>query len=596
MLYQPFRNIIIDFQLKFYKKYIFLICMLFSGANLFSQTPTIKLAPGIKESNTVTTARQFISGVTCKTCAVTINDTPVKVYSTGTFALEVSLKPGANVFRVRASVNNKSEEKIINYQLEFPAKPLPVSTPGIESIKTFPEGNLVLQPGDKIYFEVKAYPGGVMKVHGIPLYELPVGNGVSIPGIYKGVYVVQHDDAISGRLTVTLTLENGEVITKQTVNTFSKLTSYGSDVLITKSRFAHLKFGWGDDRLGGAKIGYLDSLIPLKIISKQGNDYKVELAPGKSAFIETEYVDLLPRGTTLPPVLTNKITVNGNATHDFVRMYLDRRLPYETRQLVNPAIIEVDLYGAVNNTNWITQLPSTLAINQVEYVQVSDEIFRIRIHLNKQQHWGHAIYYEGNNLVIRVKQQPKSLLLKDLVIGVDAGHGGSNPGAQSLTGLVEKNLTLDIALRLKAELEKEGAKVIMTRTTERYFDNRQRILFYRDSTPDLLVSIHFNGALDPINAGGTMMFYRYPGFKDLNLSIYKRMQELGLKPSGITSSFNFMLNSPIEYPNALVEALFLSNLADEEMIINEAFRQQMAGKIRDGIKDFLDLIRESDKE
>lgn len=564
---------------------------------LFGQvTPTIKFGGGLKEYNTVSTARQFIVGITCKECTVTINDLPVKVYTTGTFGYEVSLQPGANSFVVKSSSGNKSVERKVNFQLEFAPAPQPVSTPGIESIKTFPEGDLILQPGDKIYFEVKAFSGGLVKIADIPLYELPVGQGANIPGIYKGTYTVQQNDSLSGTLTATLTLEDGKIFTKQTTNKFGVISSYASDVVMTNSRLAHLKFGWGTDRLGGAKIGYIDSLIPLKILSKQGIDYKVELAPGKSAYIESEYVSLLPRGTTLPPVLTSKITVSGNTKHDFVKMNLSRKLPYESRQLLNPSIIEVDLYGAVNNTNWITQLPSATEISQVEYVQVSDEIFRIRIHLKHKQHWGHTIYYEDNNLVIRVKQQLKSLQLKDLVIAVDAGHGGSNTGTQGLTGIIEKNLTLDIALKLKSALELEGAKVIMTRTTERFFDNRQRILFYRDSTPDLLISIHFNGALDPINAGGTMMFYRYPGFKSLNESIYKRMQELGLKPSGITSSFNFMLNSPTEYPNALVEALFLSNLAEEEMIINEAFRHNMSDKILLGIKDFLDMIKEQEEK
>ena len=65
------------------------------------------------------------------------------------------------------------------------------------------------------------------------------------------------------------------------------------------------------------------------------------------------------------------------------------------------------------------------------------------------------------------------------------------------------------------------------------------------------------------------------------------MLELGLKEYGNTGSFNFMLNSPIEYPNALVEGLFLSNPEEEMKILDEAFQQQIADKIVLGIKDFL---------
>ena len=137
-------------------------------------------------------------------------------------------------------------------------------------------------------------------------------------------------------------------------------------------------------------------------------------------------------------------------------------------------------------------------------------------------------------------------------------------------------------------MQKEGAKVIMTRTTEKFFDNKERILFYRDSTPDLLVSLHLNSAADPIRVGGTSTYYRYIGFRNLSLDIYKQMLQLGLKEYGNTGSFNFMLNSPTEYPNALVEMLFLSNPEEEMKILDENFQQQVADKIVAGIKDFLE--------
>ena len=65
------------------------------------------------------------------------------------------------------------------------------------------------------------------------------------------------------------------------------------------------------------------------------------------------------------------------------------------------------------------------------------------------------------------------------------------------------------------------------------------------------------------------------------------MLELGLKEYGNTGSFNFMLNSPTEYPNALIETLFLSNPAEEAKALDENFQQQMVDKMVLGLKDFL---------
>jgi N-acetylmuramoyl-L-alanine amidase len=421
-----------------------------------------------------------------------------------------------------------------------------------------------------------------------PLYELPLSNKNSMPGIYQGNYEVKVSDSFSLiKIPVTITDSSGESITKVTSANFSILTSSSPDIAITKGRLAHLEYGLGDDRLGGAKIGYLDSNIILKIIGKVGTHYKVALTKTRTAYIPDDLVEWLPKGTFSPSSLTDKWKVYGDENYDYVKLGMFERLPYQSFQLVNPSKIVVDVYGATNNTNWITQMETLKEIKNIYYEQKEDELFRITIELKHAQHWGHQIYYTGNSLMIKVKHQPENLSLKNLTIAVDAGHGGTNMGAVGPTGVSEKELTLAVSLRLQKTLEAEGARVIMTREKEQFFDNKERILFYRDSMPDLLISFHLNSSEDPIRVGGTSTYYRYVGFRNLSESIYKRMLELGLKEYGNTGSFNFMLNSPIEYPNALVEGLFLSNPEEEMKILDPLFQQQAVDKIVAGIKDFL---------
>jgi N-acetylmuramoyl-L-alanine amidase len=359
------------------------------------------------------------------------------------------------------------------------------------------------------------------------------------------------------------------------------------NIAITKGRLAHLLYGLGEDRLGGAKIGYLDSMVQLQIVGKVGSKYKVQLSKYRTAYIDDDAVEFLPKGSFTPESLTGSWRVYGDSLYDYINLGLSTRLPYQSFQLINPSKIVVDVFGATNNTNWITQFENTREIKNVYYEQVEEGVFRITAELKHAQHWGHQIYYQGNNLVIKIKQQPALLDLKHLTIAVDAGHGGTNTGAGGPTGASEKMLTLALSLKLQQALEKEGATVIMTRTTEQFVDNKERILFYRDSLPDLLISIHLNSSADPIRVGGTGTFYRYIGFRNLSRAIYQRMLELGLKEYGNTGSFNFMLNSPTEYPNALVETLFLSNPEEEMKVLDEGFQQQIANKIVQGIKDFL---------
>lgn len=575
-------------------KFLLIILSILTTATVFSQSadkPFIKLVEPTNEQNNVRAARQFVVGSTCKSCGLSINDQPVKVYATGAFAIELNLKPGDTALNLVAFVPpDKTSVKRITYNYTLPPPPDTVKTLEIASIETFPEGNLFVQAGDRIKFKVKALTGCKVTANGnIPLYEMPNNK---MPGIYQGEYVVKEtDNFLVSKIPVSITDSAGKTVTKETKTWVSMFGPMAPDIAVTKGRLAYLLFGLGDDRLGGAKIGYLDSNVVLKVVGKVGNKYKVQLSKYRTAFIEEELVEFLPKGSFTPESLTGRWTVNGDDKYDYVQLGLSARLPYQSFQLVEPSKIVVDVFGATNNTNWITQLENTKEIKNVSYEQLEDEVFRISIELKHAQHWGHTIYYRGNVLTVRIKRQPQNLALNNMTIAVDAGHGGTNVGAGGPTGSSEKMLTLAVSLKLQKALEAAGAKVIMTRTTERTVDNKERILFYRDSMPDLLISIHLNSAADPIRVTGTSTFYRHAGFRNLSNFIYKRMLELGLNEHGNNSSFNFMLNSPIEYPNALVETLFISNPEDEMKILDEKFQQQIADKVVTGIKDFLESCK-----
>lgn len=575
-------------------RYLIIALLSFLNKATFAQPadkPFIKLTQPLKEKNAVNASRQFIIGSVCKTCNLTVNGNSVKVYATGGFAYEVNLQPGDTLFNMVALASgNKAVTKQLSYRYNLPAPPDTVKALNIVKIETFPEGNLMLQPGDNIKFRIKGLTGCNVTVNkNIPLFELPAG----MPGIYQGEYTIKETDSLLlKKLPVTITDKKGNSVTKETANTFSLFSPLNPSVAVTKGRLAHLLFGLGEDRLGGAKIGYIDSMVQMHIIGKVDSKYKVQLSKYRTAYIDDNAVQFLPQGNFTPASLTGSVRAYGDSLFDYVTVSLNTKLPYQSQQLINPSKIVVDVFGATSNTNWITQLENVKEIKNVFYEQVEDEVYRITIELNHAQHWGHQIYYKGNTLVIKVKRQPADLSLNKLIIAVDAGHGGSNTGAGGPTGSSEKMMALAVALKLQKALEKEGVKVIMTRTTDKLVENLQRVLFYRDSTPDLLISIHLNSAADPIRASGTSTFYRYIGFKNLSHHIYKRMLETGLKEYGNIGSFNFMLNSPTEYPNALVETLFISNPEDEMKILDENFQQLMAEKIVQGVKDFLQGCKE----
>jgi N-acetylmuramoyl-L-alanine amidase len=358
----------------------------------------------------------------------------------------------------------------------------------------------------------------------------------------------------------------------------------------TTGRMPYLEYGLGDDRLGGAKMTYLDSDIVVKVVDSVKDDYKIRLSNNhygwlaKSSFKADTSVHLQPY------YLTGSWKVYGDEKYDYVTVSLDERLPYRSLQEIDPARIVVDVFGATSNTNWITQLSTAKEIKNVYYEQIDDDVFRVIIEL-KHQHWGYFISYNNKSLVIRVKRQPVKLRPQDLFVAIDAGHGGSNSGAGGVTSnIIEKEYTLKIAKEVEKYFKTKKVRTFMTRTEDIDLSMVDRALMLREQDPDILVSIHLNSAASD-TVKGVSTYYRYIGFRPLSQSILKKMTELKLNEWGNVGAFNFSLSGPTEYPNCLLEVAFLSNKEDEKKILNPKFHKQVAQKIYEGIDDWLKKIK-----
>jgi len=369
-----------------------------------------------------------------------------------------------------------------------------------------------------------------------------------------------------------------------------KLQAQNSFAGRTTGQLPFLEYGLGDDRLGGAKMTYLDSNILVKVVDSVGSDYKVELSKNHFAYLSKQ--SFKQDTTKLQQYyLTSSWRVWGDEKYDYVSIGLTEKLPYRSIQQIDPAKIVVDIFGATSNTNWITQLKTVKEIKNVWYEQIEDDVFRIYIELKHQQHWGYFIYYNKNALQIRVKRQPSSLKPKNLLVAIDAGHGGSNSGATGVTSNVnEKEYTLKIAQQVEKYLKHKGVKVFMTREEDKDLSMIDRTLMLRQQDPNILISIHLNSAGNE-NVKGVSTYYRYIGFRSLSQKILNRMLQLGLDNYGNVGAFNFSLSGPTEYPNCLVETAFLSNKEDEQKILNPKFHKAVAKEIYKGIKDWLRSVK-----
>jgi len=370
------------------------------------------------------------------------------------------------------------------------------------------------------------------------------------------------------------------------INATAQVATY--QMVRTKGAIAYLEYGLGDDRLGGAKMGYLESNVVLKVVDSIHSDYKVQLSKNHFAYLPKSSViaavDIVPK----PYYLSSSIKVYGDDKHDYVVINLDEKLPYKSQQVIQPAGLWIDIYGATSNTNWITQLSTVKEITQTWTEQIEDDVLRVHIRLKNNEHWGHAIYYDSisRKMYVRVKREP----VKDIrkwKIAIDAGHGGTNVGAAGVTSKrYEKEYALLIAKEFQSALRLAGVKnVVMVRDKDTTLSMEERTVMLRKEDPDLLISIHLNSSsIDTIK--GTSTFYRHIGFRNVSKHILQQMLTLGLKEYGNVGNFNFALSGPTEFQNCLVEVAFLSNNEDEKKIMNAAFRKSVANKILEGIRSY----------
>ena len=565
-------------------KYHLIIAFLILGNALHAQ-PELRLVSG--QRDTVNNAQHFFRGMTTPGSRLSVNGVFFPVYNTGAFAAEVRLTEGTN--RVRFVVSHSGNETTNELNIFYKPREAPKVTSRfeIEQAELIPNLSMV-SPGDVLKVKIKTLPGcKVSWLNGNLLDELSIDEADGMAGIYTGQYVVKENDALLS-LPIMVTVKNGEQsISKEIAESITVINPSAPLYVRTKGVRPYLNYGLGQDRLGGSKISHISAGIDMKVLCKADGLYKVQLSKWRSAWIpESEVEEPVVRRLFKPDALTSSWNVYGDNSYDYVIISLSDKLPYRSFQEISPVRIVVDIYSVATNTAWLTQMLNTKAIANVNYEQIEDDVLRIFVDLNYKQHWGYSVYYEENQLVIRIKHQPKPTL-KGLRIALDAGHGGDALGAVGTTGMREKDVNMELVMMLKAKLEKQGAHVILTRNDDSEVTMPQRLSILEEQKPDILVSIHNNAGGSPITTKGSSTYYRHIGYRPFSTAILNRLLSLGLENFGNVGSFNFTLNSPTEYPNVLVEVLFMSNPEDEAKLADRKFRVTLVNKINDGIKDFI---------
>ncbi len=358
---------------------------------------------------------------------------------------------------------------------------------------------------------------------------------------------------------------------------------------------------------------------------------------------------LLPGlGVARPLVSHIRCAVHGGQTR--VVIDLSERAPYEVVSVKNPERIAINI-------------PRTAASSKLRAMNVSGGVVR-RIRINRLS-WGAQVVLDlrseagwSDFFLVSVDDMPNRIVLdveatvetrssrttnrgiapatspsrRDYVIAIDAGHGGSDPGAVGRYDLVEKREALDIARRVAAEINaRKGYKAVLTRDRDVFLSLPSRTRIAKKQGADIFVSIHLNSAPKK-SARGIELFFLSPSgaqstasklladkdraaeelgvegtrnddilhmLVDVNQQsmmqrssllaeeILKAMRQPGLPPTRTVKQKSFAVLKSIDMPSVMVETGFVTNSSDAKILKSDEGKAKTARAIADGVLKFM---------
>ncbi len=216
---------------------------------------------------------------------------------------------------------------------------------------------------------------------------------------------------------------------------------------------------------------------------------------------------------------------------------------------------------------------------------------------------GMFMLFIGANSVYKETMETTKTM-NNIVVAIDAGHGGWDPGTSGRSGTIESDLNLSIAIKLRKFIELSGGTAIMIREdggglytdsknrteTKKSEDLKKRHEIINNSDADLFISIHLN-SFPQSQYYGAQTFYKRGDENSKKLAqviqselitIIDRGNRREIKPRDDV----YILNNN-SMPGALVECGFLSNAEEEKLLKDSKYQQKLAWSIYCGIMKYM---------
>ena len=196
---------------------------------------------------------------------------------------------------------------------------------------------------------------------------------------------------------------------------------------------------------------------------------------------------------------------------------------------------------------------------------------------------------EGREVSARPESREGCLVI------IDPGHGGLDAGKIGVNGEEEKEINLNISLKIQKLLKEQGVEVEMTRTEDERLgetqveDLKARVSLMNEKNPDLVISIHQNSYHEESVSGAQVFYYTDSAEAETAAEILQ--SELNKIDPSYTrkekANSSYYILKQTEVPVVIVECGFLSNAEEAEKLISEEYQNTVANAVVSGIEKYI---------
>jgi N-acetylmuramoyl-L-alanine amidase len=355
------------------------------------------------------------------------------------------------------------------------------------------------------------------------------------------------------------------------------------------------------------------------------------------------------------PLMAQPVSINNLrlwSGPEYIRLVLDTSAParHSLFSLTNPPRLVLDVEQAVLSSELPDLKGKSPVIRGLRSAMRKDGSLRVVLDLSKEvkpksfvlkpnSQYGHRLVIDLDEAGGQAAAAPKTVKSvtdrgeRDIVIAVDAGHGGEDPGARGRGGTKEKDVVLAIARELASRIDrKQGMKAVLIRSGDYYIGLRGRMKLARKHKADLFVSLHADAFRDSRVRGSSVYTLSRRGASSeaarwlaerensadlvggvsledkgellasvlLDLSqtgtqeasdqvarhLMKRLKKIGKTHKRDVQQAGFMVLKSPDIPSVLVELAYITNPTEEKKLKSSRHQQKMADAILNGIEDY----------